>query len=52
MFLSHEHVGPKISEKTNKSKSSPEQNDLFIFAMRYPVASTRSKYLPTDRLFP
>ena len=37
MPLSHEHVGSKNLQKF-KSVSSPEQNYLSLFAMRYPVA--------------
>ena len=36
MPLCHEHVGSKMPAKS-KSMSSPEQNYLSLFAMRYPV---------------
>ena len=37
----YEQVGQKNQQKS-KSLSSPEQNYLFIFAMRYPVRQNRS----------
>ena len=38
MGLSHEQVGSTIPAKINTYNCSPEQNYLFISAMRHPVS--------------